>query len=99
LEEIHKTLRKNIQESQANHTKYAGGKDVVFDVGDKVWLSTWHFRTTRPSKKLDFKRTGPYTVSKVINKNAYKLDLPYTIRKHKVFHVSLFDHHTPPAAG
>ena len=38
-------------------------------------------------------------VSKVINKNAYKLDLPYTIRKHNVFHVSLLDRYTPPTAG
>jgi hypothetical protein len=99
LEETHQTLRKNLQEAQANQTKYAGGKEVIFEVGDKVWLSTRHFRTTRPSKKLDYKRTGPYTVSKVINKNAYKLDLPYTIRKHNVFHVSLLDRYTPPTAG
>jgi hypothetical protein len=76
LEETHQTLRKNLQEAQTRQTKYAGGKEVVFEVGDKVWLSTRHFRTTRPSKKLDYNGTGPYTVSKVINKNAYKLDLP-----------------------
>jgi len=99
LEETHQTLCQNLQEAQANQTKYAGGKEVVFEVGDKVWLSTRHFRTTRPSKKLDYKQTGPYTVSKVINKNAYKLDLPYTIRKHNVFHVSLLDRYTPPTAG
>jgi hypothetical protein len=99
LEETHQTLRKNLQEAQANQTKYAGGKEVVFEVGDKVWLSTQHFRTTRPSKKLDYKRTGPYTVSKVINKNSYKLDLPYTIQKHNISHVALLDRYTPPTAG
>jgi len=99
LEETDQTLRKNLQEAQPNQTKHAGGKEVVFEVGDRVWLSTWHFRTTRPSKKLDYKRTGPYTVSKVINKNAYKLDLPYTIRKDNIFHVSLLDRYTPPTAG
>jgi len=70
LEETHQTLRKTLQEAQANQTKYAGGKEVIFKVGDKVWLSTRHFRMTRLSKKLDNKRTGPYTVSKVINRNA-----------------------------
>jgi len=99
LEETHQTLRKNLQEAQANQAKYAGGKEVVFGVGDKVWLSTRHFRSTRQSKKLDYKRTGPDTVSTVINKNAYNLDLPYTIRKHNVFHVSLLDRYTPPTAG
>ena len=99
LEETHQTLRKTLQEALANQTKYASGKEVVFEVGDKVWLSTWHFRTTRPSKQLDYKRTGPYTVSKVINKNAYKFNLPYRIRKHNVFHDSLLDRYTPPTSG
>jgi len=64
-----------------------------------VWLSTWHFRTTRLSKKLDYKRTGPYMVSQVITKNAEKIDLPYTIRKHNIFQVSLLDRSTPATAG
>jgi len=99
LEETHQTLRKTLQEAQATQTKYAGGKEVVFHFGDNVWLSTRHFRTTRPSKKLGYKRTGLYTVSKVIKKNAYELDLPYTILKHNVFHVSLPDCYTPPTAS
>jgi len=99
LEETHQTLCWNLQEAQARQMKYAGGKEVVFEVGDKVWLSTRHFRTTRPSKKLDYKWTGPYTVSKVVNKNPSKLELPYTIRKHNVFHVSLLYRYTPPTAG
>jgi hypothetical protein len=32
-----------MQEAQGSQTKYARGKNVVFEVGDKVWLSTWHF--------------------------------------------------------
>jgi hypothetical protein len=99
LAETHQTLHKKLQEAQANQMKYAGGKEVVFEVGDKVWLSTRHFRTTRPSNQWDDKRTGPYNVSKVINKNAYKLNLPYMIRKHNIFHVSLLDRYTPPTVG
>jgi len=99
LEETHQALRKNLQEAQANQTKYAGGKDVVFEIGERVWLSMQHFRTTRLSKKLDYKWKRPYMVSKVINKNAYKLDLPYTIWKHNVFHVSLLDRNTSPTAS
>jgi hypothetical protein len=72
---------------------------MTFKVGEKVWLSTRHFRTTRPSKKLDYKRTGPYAVSKVISKNSYKLDLPNAMQNHNVFHVSLLDRYTPPVAG
>jgi len=99
LEETHQTLLKNLQEAEANQTKHAGSKEVLFEVGLCVWLSTRHFWTTRPSKKLDYKWTGPYTISKVINKNAYKLDLQYKIRKNNVFHVSLLNRYTPPTAS
>ena len=99
LEETHRVLRENLLEAQEKQTKYAGGKEITFEVGDRVWLSTRHFRTTRPSKKLDYKRAGPYTVSKTNNKNACKLDLPKTMRNHNVFHVSLLDRYTPPTIG
>jgi len=99
LEKTHQSLRQNLQEAQASQTKYAGGKEIVFEVEDKVWILTWHFRMTRQSKKLDYKRAAQYTVSKVIDESAYKLDLPYTIRKHNIFHISLLDHYTPPTGG
>jgi hypothetical protein len=72
LAETHRTLRENILEAQQRQTNFAGTKDIMSDIRAKVWLSTKHFRTTRPSTKLDYKRAGPYTVSKVINRNAYK---------------------------
>ena len=99
LAETHRTLCENILEAQQRQTKYARRKEITFDVGDKVWLSTKHFRTTRPSKMLDYKRAGPYTVSKVINKNTHKLDLLKTVRYHNVFHVSQLNRYTPPVSG
>jgi hypothetical protein len=97
--EVRERLRKNILAAQERQTKYAKGKDITFNVGDKVWLSTKHIKTARISKKLDYKRIGPYTVSKVINKNAYNLDLPSTLRIHDVFHVSLLDVYKEPTIG
>jgi hypothetical protein len=38
LEEIKQTRQKNLQEAQANLRKYAGGREVVFEIGGKVWL-------------------------------------------------------------
>jgi hypothetical protein len=78
-------------DAQERQTKYAGEKDITFEVGDRVWISTRYLRMTRPSKKLDYKRAGPYTVSKIINQNAYKLDLPKTKLNHNDFHISQFD--------
>jgi len=57
-------------------------------VGDKVWLSTKHIKTQRPSKKLDYKWIGPF---KVLKKHGIscKLSLPESIKIHDVFHPSL----------
>jgi hypothetical protein len=99
IEEIRVRLRKNLLEAQERQSRYAKGKPMEFKVGDKVWLSTKHIKTTRISKKLDYKRIGPYTVSKVVNRNAYRLDLPSTLRIHNVFHVSLLDVYRPPVTG
>jgi len=99
LEETHEILRQNLLEAQTRQSKYAGRKEMIFKVGDKVWLSTRNIHTTRPCKKLDYKRAGPYTGSKMINRNAYKSDLPKTMRIHDVFHVSLLNLYSPPIMG
>jgi hypothetical protein len=53
LEETHQTLCKNLQEAQGNQMKYAGGKEIVFKVGEKLRQSMRHIWMTRLSKKLD----------------------------------------------
>jgi len=72
---------------------------MTFAVGDKVWLSTRNLKASRPPKKLDYKCTGRYKVSKIINKNAYNFDLPSTMCNHNVFHVSLLNCYTLPVRG
>ena len=47
-----------------------------YSVGDKVWLSSENIRMTRPTKKLDYKWLSPYTIDRVISRNAYRLKLP-----------------------
>jgi len=99
LDATHRLLWESILDAQERHTKYAGRMEITFEVGDRVWLSTKHFRTKRPSKKLDYMRAGPYMVSKIINQNAYKLDLPKTMRNHNIFQVSQLDRYTLPVIG
>jgi hypothetical protein len=99
LEEAHRILRENIQDAQELQMKYAGKKEITFEVGDRVCLSSKHCRMSRLSKKLNYKRAGPYTVSKIINQKAYKLDFPKTMRNHNVFHISELDRYTPPVVG
>jgi hypothetical protein len=92
-------LRESILETQERQTKYAGGKEMTFEVGDKVWLSAKHIHTARASKKLCYKRLSPFQVTKVINRNAYRLELPYSMKVHNVFHVSLLDRYVDPIPG
>jgi hypothetical protein len=68
--EMHWTRPENIVEVQQRQRKNVGGKDNTFDIGDTMWLLNKHFRTTRPSQKLDSNCAEQYTLSKVINRNA-----------------------------
>jgi len=96
MEETHQILWENIFEAHEHKTQCNGRKEMTFAVGDKLWLWTKNLRTYRISKKLNYKHTGLYTASKIINKNTYNPDLPRTMRTHNVFHVLLLDCYTPP---
>lgn len=58
---------------------------VTYKVGDKVWLDGKDIRTDRPSKKLEDKRYGPFKVTEVVGPNAYRLQLPASMKIHPVF--------------
>ncbi|KAH0610200.1 uncharacterized protein H6S33_011727 [Morchella sextelata] len=75
-----------IQEESANRNRTPAPR---YYLGDKVFLSTRHILTKRPSKKFDWKRIGPYSVKRIVNPYAYELELPRSMKIHPVFHVSL----------
>ncbi|KAH0614663.1 uncharacterized protein H6S33_000299 [Morchella sextelata] len=83
-DELFRTQR--IQEESANIHRTPAPH---YRVRDKVFLSTSHFLTKRLSKKLDWKRIGPYVVKRIVNPYAYELELPRSMKIYPVFHVSL----------
>jgi hypothetical protein len=85
-----------VQDHQARYHN-AKHKPVEFNVGDKVWLLSTNIRTERPSKKLDWKRLGPFSITKRIGTQAYQLALPKSMRIHPVFHVSLLEPYKAPS--
>src|SRR6266536_63615 len=66
---------------QANKHRRA----INFRVGDKVWVSTKHWTTDRPSKKLANQMDGPYEILEQIS-HSFRLRLPESIKVHPVFH-------------
>jgi len=56
-----------------------------------VWLLPRNIRTTRPCKKLDYKKIRPFKNLAKIEGSAYKLDLPPSMRIHNTFHISLLE--------
>ena len=66
----------------------AGRQPDEFKVGDHVWLDTHNLMTEQPSKKLDYKRLGPFEIIKKIRDLAYKLKLPRTYQIHPVISAS-----------
>jgi len=81
-------------EAQLRHKKYydRGRKpDPNLQSGDRVWLLPRNIRTTRPCKKLDYKKIGPFMILAKIGESAYKLDLPPSMRIHNTFDISLLE--------
>jgi transposase InsO family protein len=60
-------------------------RDVDFEVGDKVWVSTKHWKTDRPSRKLADQQSGPYEIIEQVG-HSFRLRLPDSIKVYPVFH-------------
>jgi hypothetical protein len=110
-EEALEHARRNIKAAQASQARYADQhrRNILLRVGDRVLLSTKHLRLVgdaHRTPKLASRFIGPYPIKRVINVNAYELDLPPSLRIHPVINVSQlkpyrdgsgdFPHRPPP---
>jgi hypothetical protein len=69
-----------------------------YQVGDQVWLEATHISSDRPTKKLDDKRYGPFTILRKHGESAFKLKLPLTWKSiYPVFNECVLSPYTPPA--
>ena len=85
--------RQHIEQAQKRQAHYADQhrRAVTFKVGDSVLLSTEHLKLVGSDKrtpKLTYKYIGPFKVKRVINDNAYELDLPAQLQIHPVLNIS-----------
>jgi hypothetical protein len=85
--------RSNIESAQQRQARYADQhrRDVTFQVGDKVLLSTNHLQlkgADRRTPKFSFKYIGPFEIVRVVNQNAYELKLPPQLQLlHSTFNI------------
>src|ERR1700690_4106547 len=74
-----------VQSEQANKSRRVG---TELRIGDKVWMDARNLSTARPSKNLDWKRSGPYEITEVVSPWAYRVKLPCQLRIHDVQPIS-----------
>ena len=94
MENLHQTLREAMKTGQLrqkeNYDKYRKS-DPNVKSGDMVWFLPPDVKTTRPSKKLDYKKIGPFKRIKKVGTGSYKLDLPTSMAIHNPSHISLLE--------
>ena len=94
MENLHQTLREEMKIAQLkqkeNYDQHRK-PDPNLKSGDMVWFISRNVKTTRPSKKLDYKKIEPFRIIKKVRMSSYKLDLPTSMRIHNTFHISLLE--------
>lgn len=90
VERIHKSWQaagKQTAKSQERYTNQANKhrRPIDFGVGDKVWITTRHWKTDRPSRKLGNQMEGPFEILERVG-HSFRLRLPDSMKIHPVFH-------------
>src|ERR1700683_2449865 len=91
-----RTALKRAAEEMARHYDAHRNEAPTYEIGDKVYLDGGNIHTTRPAKKLDDKRYGPFEITEKVGSRAFKLKLPKTWKIHTVFNVVKSNPYHPP---
>jgi len=94
MTQLHESLRNEIVAAQLRQKQYYElhrKPDPNLQSGDMVLLLPRNIKTTRASKKLDYKKIGPFKILAKIGTSAYKLALPHSMAIHNTFHISLLE--------
>ncbi|KAL1979106.1 hypothetical protein VTN96DRAFT_6844 [Rasamsonia emersonii] len=86
MESVWNQARSGMEDAQRRQKEQADRhrRDVDFDVGDWVMVTTKDWKMDRPSRKLANQAAGPYQIVEKVG-HSFKLDLPDSIRVHPVF--------------
>lgn len=89
LHDAWKFARTNMAKAQESMAAQANKKRRPVDIqaGDHVWVTTKHWKTHQPSRKLGPQMAGPFKVKEVWG-NAVTVELPDSIQVHPKLNVS-----------
>ena len=91
VQQIHEQARRNHEKKTEQYAKYANKnrREMLFKVGDKVWIHLRKVRFPNERKsKLMPRIDGPFEVIRKISNNAYKMDLEGKYEKSNSFNVT-----------
>jgi len=94
MTQLHESLRNEMVAAELRQKEYYDlhrKPDANIQSGDTVSLLPRNIKTTRPSKKLDYKKIGPFNILAQIGTSAYKRALPPSMAIHYTFHISLLE--------
>ena len=94
MKELHDTLRAEMATAQLLHKEnydHYRKPDLDLISGEMLWFPPWKVHTTRPSKQLDYKKIGPFTIMAKIRTSAYKLSFSPWMKTHNTIHISLLE--------
>jgi len=94
MTQLHELLRNKMRAAQLRQKEYYDlhrKPDPNLQSGDMVWLLPHNIKTTRRSKKMDYKKMGPFKILAKIRTTAYKLALPPSMAIHNTLDISLLE--------
>ena len=92
LRKIHDLLRAEMTAAQFPYSEAydkARRPAPKFEPGNQVWLDARHIKTTRPARKLNWKKLSPFPVKRAIGSHVYELEFPADIKVHLVQPISI----------
>ena len=91
LDSVLARLKENLVAAQKRHAMQANKhrSPPPFDVGDLVLLSSKHLNLKQNSQKLGPRFVGPFRILRNFNDRSFELDLPKSMRIHRIFHARL----------
>lgn len=89
LKKVQSEVEATLELLQRRMAQKDKGNQLMFVIGNKVWLENMHLRTGYPHWKLTPKQEGPFVILAKVRSSVYRLQLPQQWKTHPVFHASL----------